>query len=251
MCHTVAGVKGASPALLHRLPFDSLSDASPILSVFAFARCLRAEARSGSIRHALQGKNLSLLVETPGPKSSPLQRAAIDLGARVAEVPFADADGSVPRDLGALARILGRMYDAIDCGSLAAPVVERIEREAGVPVYAGLGLDDRPARALADLLTLSEAGPPTGAPPGIVFLGDTQTLRSRVFLASARQVGFVVKPGKPGHESAASEADFVVDATHPPRWSLRRANVPLDEEQRSENHRCLMQTVLMDTMARA
>jgi ornithine carbamoyltransferase len=181
--------------------------------------------------------------------SSALHRAAVDLGARVAEVLFAEPDGSTPHDVGALARILGRMYDAIDCGSLAASTVERIELEAGVPVYAGLGQDDRPARALGDLLTLFEAVAPAGAKAGILFVGDTQTLRSRTFLSAAQEMGFDLKFGGLDGDPAADDADLMVDATRP-QWSLRRAGMPIDEERRSENHRCVMQTVLLDTIVR-
>lgn len=219
--------------------------ASKIQAGFAAARRLRADAHSGARRKALSGKNLALLLSTPsGPEMSPLHRAAQDLGARVSEVRF-ETDGSLP-DIGSLARLLGRLYDAIDCGALPDATVRGIELEAGVPVYAGLGLNDHPARMLADLMTLCEHAMPSASQPTLLFLGDPQTIRSRTFLSAAREMGFalrVVESGRP-----ASNEAFLVDATHPPQWSLYGPASPIDEDQRSTNHRCMMQTVLLDTM---
>ncbi len=125
--------------------------------------------------------------------------------------------------------------------------MRRIEQEAGLPIYEGLGLDDHPARALADLMTLCDHGSPPAPEASILFLGDPWTIRARAFLAAAREIGFEVRVGKHS-QAASSEASFVVDATRAPRWSLRAQTTSLDEARRSENHRCVMQTVLLDTI---
>lgn len=248
--HTVTVVKD-----IHSFPSRSLSIDEPLLAgriaaLFAAARRLRADAHSGAVGKTLRGKNLALLQTVPpGRETSPLHRAAQDLGVRVAEVRF-ETGGPTQPDIGTLARLLGRMYDAIDCGALPPPTVQRIELEAGVPVYAGLGLDDHPARVLADLMTLCEHGSPPVPPGTILFLGDSQTGRSRAFLSAAREMGFALHVAEPGG-SASNEATFVVDAMHSPHWSLHGSGHPIDEARRSENHRCVMQIVLLDTMAQA
>lgn len=248
--HTVSGVKGILSIPSRRLPADQPMDAGEILSVFAAARRLRADAHTGAISEALHGKNVALLVKAPGQESAALHRAAHDLGARVAEVLFVEPDASPQHNIGALGRILGRMYDAIDCGSLATPTVERIELEAGVPVYAGLGLDDHPARMLGDLLTLYEHGALPKPQATILFVGDPHTRRSRAFLTAARAIGFELKLNESSANPVATEM-FAVDATHTRHWSLYMASKPIDEARRSENHRCVMQTVLLDTIVRA
>jgi len=249
--NTVAVVKSGFAIPSHRLSSGEALGAERILAIFAAARRLRADAHAGTVGKPLRGKNLALLLGTPpGGEMSALHRAAQDLGARVAEVRFAEpiSSASGADDIRDLARMLGRMYDAIDCATLAAATVRRIEQEAGVPVYQGLGQDDHPARALGDLMTLCDHQSPASA--SILFLGDPRTLRNRAFLAAAREIGFDVRVGK-HPRAASSHASFVVDATRTPHWSLQAPSGPLDEARRSENHRCVMQTVLLDTIVKA
>lgn len=246
--HTVATVKPSSSHASSWQPDEPLA-AAKIVALFAAARRLRADSDAGASASALRGKNLALLLARPsGREVSPLHRAARELGARVAEVPF-ETDASSQVDIGALARLLGRMYDAIDCDALPLPTVRRIEREAGVPVYAGLGLDDHPARVIADLLTLCDLASPQAVKTRIVFLGDPRTPRGSIFLAAARELGFALQITEAGH-AASNDAAYVVDATRPSTWSLHAEGRPIEEARRSANHRCVIQTVLLDTIPR-
>lgn len=248
---TFTGVSTAPSIPFHRPWWNEPLDAARVLAVFATARRLRADGRNGALSKSLRGKNLALLLGAPaGRQASTLHRAALDLGARVAEIRFVEPEAGTPHDIGTLARLLGRMYDAIDCGALAPATVDRIEQEAGVPVYAGLGLDEHPARMLADLMTLCDYRSPPPPEPTILFRGEPQAGRDRAFLSAAQDLGFAVRVA--GHPDAASEAGaLAVDATHPPHWSLHGPGGPIDEARRAENHRCLLQAVLLDTMGGA
>ncbi|RZL92718.1 MAG: hypothetical protein EOP82_09265 [Variovorax sp.] len=245
-------VESALAILCHSFSSSQPQVARNIPAIFAAARRLRADAHAGTTPKPLRGKNLALLfVAPPGGQTSALHRAALELGARVAQVRFAEPTRSAPArdDIRALARMLGRMYDAIDCDTLPPATVRQIERTAGVPVYEGLGLDNHPAWALADLMTIHDHRPP--APDtSILFLGDPQTTRGRAFVLAARELGFEVRLGDRG-QAASNDATFVVDATRPPHWSLQGPNSPLDEARRSENHHCMMQAVLLETIVRA
>ncbi|MDM0078614.1 hypothetical protein QTH90_29695 [Variovorax sp. J2P1-59] len=243
--HTVAFVKAAnSPSQLWS-PVELC--AANTAAIFSTARRLRADSHAGGTHKALRGRNLALLLSAPsGHEISPLQRAAEDLGARVAEVRF-EADATTQPDIGALARLLGRMYDAIDCDTLPRSTVQRIEMEACVPVYAGLGRDDHPVRALADLLTLCEHGSKDMSRANLVFMGDVHTSRSSTFLLAARELGFSLQLTEFA-QPASDESAYVVDATNPPGWSLYAQGRLIDEAHRSQNHRCVMQTVMLDTI---
>ncbi len=223
--------------------------AADILALFASARRLRADAHAGTVGGRLQGKNLALLVgRSPCGETSALRRAAQELGARVSEVRFTDPAGTkASDDIRDLARMLGRMYDAIDCATLAPATVRRIEQEAGVPVYQGLALDDHPVRVLADLMTLCDHRPVPASEQSILYLGDALTLRGRAFLSAARAIGFEVRLGQ-HTQLASNDATFVVDATHHPHWTLHSSPVLLSEARRSETHRRMMQAVLLDTL---
>ena len=225
--------------------------ARSILATFATAQRLRANAQAGTGSQPLRGKNLALLLGAlPEGDVATLRSAAQALGARVADLRFTRSQypAAGRDDVGALARVLGRMYDAIDCEALPPADTLRIEQAAGVPVYCGLCLDEHQARILADLMTLHEHRSPPGA--SIRFLGDPKTARGSRFVLAAREAGFEVLLDGQG-DPASKDATFVVDARHSPRWSLLAATGPLDEARRAENHRCVIQTVLLDTIVKA
>lgn len=249
---TVAGnnlraVMPAAPFMpIARLSSSEELTAAGILDIFAAARRLRAQWLAGMVDKPLRGRNLALLrTSPPGKGISVLHRAALDLGARVAELRFGDAGLPPPPELRTLSRMLGRMYDAIDCGTMTSTVVRQIERDAGVTVYEGLDRDDHPARVLADLMTLYEHCP-RASERSLVFLGDPHTMRSDAFLSAAREVGFQVRVGNPRQEAAN---DAVVDATHPCHWSIHAPTAAPNESERMDNHRLVLQTVLISTIA--
>ena len=55
------------------------------------------------------------------------------------------------------ARVLGRMFDAIEFRGFRQDMVETLAKWSGVPVYNGLTDEWHPTQVLADLLTLEEA----------------------------------------------------------------------------------------------
>jgi len=220
------------------------------LAMMAAAERLRAQARAGTSAQPLRGKNLALLLgPPPSGDIATLRRAAQDLGARVAEIRFTEpAKAAGERDgVLALARMLGRMYDAVDCEALASATARWIEQEAGVPVYHGMCLEEHPARVLGDLMTLRELRSPPGA--SILFLGDPKAPRGSQFVSAARAVGFDVLVG--GAQTASNDANFLVDARHTAHWKLMATARQVDEVRRAENHRCVMQAVLLDTIVKA
>ncbi len=79
------------------------------------------------------------------------------------------------------------------------------------------------------------------------FLGDPRTPRGSIFLAAARELGFALQVAEAGH-GASNDAAYVVDATRPSTWSLHAEGRPIEEARRSANHRCVIQTVLLDTI---
>ena len=54
------------------------------------------------------------------------------------------------------ARVLGRMYDAIEYRGDGQDIVEELAACAGVPVYNGLTNEFHPTQILADLMTMTE-----------------------------------------------------------------------------------------------
>jgi ornithine carbamoyltransferase len=119
-------------------------------SLVEMAASLRRAAEHGVEQPLLRGKNIALLCSDPASRTAnDFQRAATRLGARVSPVPphpsLLDAQGGG-------ARMLARLYDAIECEGLSREDAQRLQRLAGVPVYSGLADPDHPlSRLLAAL----------------------------------------------------------------------------------------------------
>jgi len=113
------------------------------------ARLLQRAAQVGGPRPMLRGKKLGLLHGTED--SSDVRHfcsAAHELGAHVAQIRSAFTPDSTPSEVQDTARMLGRLYDAVECQGLPPALVEQLADAAGIPVYDGLA---SPSHASADL----------------------------------------------------------------------------------------------------
>lgn len=122
----------------------STSPWSPDTLLHAAGQLSRAAAE-GALPRPLRGKRLALLSDDhASPAATAFVRAATELGAHVALVRAATASG--PRGVAAL---LGQLYDAIECQGLADAELRELVRDAGVPVFNGIGNAAHPLYALA------------------------------------------------------------------------------------------------------
>ena len=114
----------------------------------ATAERLRAACRAGTAGRPLVGKNLAVLQSGGATEASTLQRAATELGARVAQVSLGEPPPAAG-DFAHIARMLGRLYDAIDASGMPHDAAAELDKHAGVPVYRGFADEGHPVRALA------------------------------------------------------------------------------------------------------
>lgn len=142
-------------------------------AVLGTAETLRRAAEAGVEQPLLKGKNIAVLCEDPGCESAnAFAAAASALGARVSRIPAdaslrdAGAGGDTARDM---ARMLGLLYDAVECDDLPPDVAHRLQGLLNVPVYNGLARGDHPLQRLS-----------TGAlPPALLVQAMlVQTLRT-------------------------------------------------------------------------
>lgn len=120
----------------------------------ALLRQAGALARAnGEALQLMAGKQLALLsADADGQAAIEFMQAAKALGAHVSFVQAGlDEDSSEPQ-VDATARVLGQLYDAVECQHLPDELVRRIARGAGIPVFAGLATPEHPTAALADEL---------------------------------------------------------------------------------------------------
>jgi ornithine carbamoyltransferase len=229
-------VKFSSPSLPHRSTW-SLQNLScdDVLALLDGAGRLKRAARAGQPCTPLRGKNLALLGEV---EDGLLRRAATELGAKVA---FLSAQGG--HGLNGSARLLGRLYDAVDGGRMPDAALEQLNRDAGVPVFNGLGADDHPSRVLAELLTIQEHAGKALAGLRVLFIGDPETPCGKALRRAAALTGIDLRLGGP-----RGDAQFVLDASSPAHWTLSDANGPIDDAERADDRRFVVQALLANTI---
>lgn len=112
----------------------------------------------GGPPHLLRGKNIGLLCSPAHAHDGLLfTHAATAIGAQVAPLRASLSVLSTPLQVQRMARVLGRLYDAVECLGLPPDLVRRIGNEAGVPVFESLAAGQHPTHELARALGL-EAG---------------------------------------------------------------------------------------------
>ncbi|MFE0174103.1 ornithine carbamoyltransferase [Streptomyces sp. NPDC059002] len=155
---------------------------------------LKAAKKAGTETRRLHGKNVALIFE----KSSTRTRCAFEVAAadQGASTTYLDPSGShigSKESAKDTARVLGRMFDAIQFRGTEQDTVETLAAHAGVPVYNGLTDDWHPTQMLADVLTMSEHS--TGPLAGITFayLGDARFNMGNSYLITGALLGMDVR----------------------------------------------------------
>ena len=137
----------------------TLSDfsATDIRLLLALARRAREDRRTGTVHQRFAGMSLALLYEKPSTRT----RCAFDTafgeeGGHTVFLGAGDIHLGAKESLEDTARILGRMFDAIQFRGFEQATVEALARLSGVPVYNGLTDTRHPTQVLADLMTLEQ-----------------------------------------------------------------------------------------------
>ena len=124
-----------------------------VANLLSRARLLRCAAMDGNTPRLLRGKNLGLLCETQADEAQALLRSAAEaLGARVAVMRSGLSVASTVQEVQDTARVLGRLYDAVECQGLDPALVACIGLHAGIPVFDGAVAKDYPVDQLAEFL---------------------------------------------------------------------------------------------------
>src|SRR4029078_12576843 len=117
---------------------------------------------AGNETKRLEGKEIALIFEKTSTRTrSSFEVAAFDQGAHVTYIDPSGSQLGHKESVADTARVLGRMYDAIEFRGNAQSDVEQLAAPAGVPVYNGLTNEWRPAQMPAAFLTMHE---PSGKP---------------------------------------------------------------------------------------
>src|SRR5690606_20900890 len=91
------------------------------------------------------------------------------------------------------ARVLGRVYDAIEYRGYGQSVVEELARYAEVPVYNGMTDEFHPTQVLADFLTMQEHAAKPLRAIAYVFIGDAANNMGDSLLIGGAKMGMDVR----------------------------------------------------------
>ncbi|QKW09807.1 ornithine carbamoyltransferase [Streptomyces sp. NA04227] len=169
-------------------------DATEFRALVSLAAELKAAKRAGREERALTGRNIALIFE----KTSTRTRCAFEVAAadQGASTTYLDPSGSQighKESVKDTARVLGRMFDAIQYRGDSQAKVEELARHAGVPVYNGLTDDWHPTQMLADVLTMTEHSPRPLDETAFAYLGDARFNMGNSYLVTGALLGMDVR----------------------------------------------------------
>jgi ornithine carbamoyltransferase len=180
--------------------FLTLAEFSPeeLAYLLDLAAELKAERREGREEQRLAGKTIALIFE----KDSTRTRCAFEVAAyhQGAHVTYLGPTGSHighKETVKDTARVLGRMYDAIEYRGFGESVADELARWAGVPVYNGLTDEWHPTQILADFLTLREHVAKPLADVSFCYMGDAHANMADSYLVGAAKMGMDLRIASP------------------------------------------------------
>ena len=134
-----------------------------------------------------KGKNIALIFEKTSTRTRcSFEIAASDLGMGSTYLDPKASQIGKKESIADTARVLGRMYDAIEYRGYGQEIVEALAENAGVPVINGLTNEFHPTQLLADMLTIREK---FGRIEGLnfVYMGDARyNMGNSIMIACAK-----------------------------------------------------------------
>jgi ornithine carbamoyltransferase len=177
-----------------------LADFSPeeITYLIDLAAELKAAKREGREERKLVGKEIALIFEKDSTRTRcAFEVASYDQGAHVTFIGPSGSHIGHKETVKDTARVLGRMYDAIEYRGFAQDTAEELAKWAGVPVYNGLTDEWHPTQMLADFLTFREHIPRPLNEVVFCYLGDARFNMADSYLVAGAKLGMDVRIASP------------------------------------------------------
>lgn len=169
-----------------------------LLYLLDLSRDLKRAKYSGVGRTSLAGKNIALIFEKSSTRTRcAFEVAAYDEGAHVTYIDPTSSQIGHKESMKDTARVLGRMYDAIEYRGAGQEIVEELAEYAGVPVFNGLTDEFHPTQMLADVLTMTEHCPKPLHDIAYAFVGDGRNNVANSLLLVGAKLGMDVRIGAP------------------------------------------------------
>ena len=158
------------------------------------ARDLKRAKQARSEQKHLAGKEICLIFE----KTSTRTRCAFEVAChdQGANVTYLDPTGSQighKESFKDTARVLGRMFDALEYRGASQAGLEQLAKYAGVPVYNGLTDEYHPTQMLADVMTMREYSDKPVHQIKYAYLGDTRSNMGHSLMIAGCLMGMDVR----------------------------------------------------------
>ena len=177
-----------------------LSDFSPeeITYLIELAAELKAAKKEGREEQKLVGKEIALIFEKDSTRTRcAFEVAAFDQGAHVTFIGPSGSHMGHKETVKDTARVLGRMYDAIEYRGFGQETAEELAEWAGVPIYNGLTDEWHPTQILADFLTFREHLDKPLNEVVFCYLGDARFNMADSYLIGGAKLGMDVRIASP------------------------------------------------------
>ena len=162
------------------------------------ARDLKRAKYAGYEVRQLRGKNIALIFEKASTRTRcAFEVAAYDQGANVTYLDPAGSHIGSKESIKDTARVLGRMYDAIEYRGAGQHIAEELADYAGVPVFNGLTDEFHPTQMLADLMTMREHVPQPWHEISYCYVGDARGNMGNSLIVAGSLMGMDVRIAAP------------------------------------------------------
>ncbi|PYE13056.1 ornithine carbamoyltransferase [Paraburkholderia silvatlantica] len=174
------------------------------------SRDLKRAKYTGTEQQHLKGVNIALIFEKTSTRTRcAFEVAAYDQGANVTYIDPTSSQIGHKESMKDTARVLGRMYDAIEYRGFRQEIVEELAKFAGVPVFNGLTDEYHPTQMLADVLTMREHSDKPLTQISYAYLGDARNNMGNSLLLIGAKLGMDVRIAAP--KSLWPHDDLVAD----------------------------------------
>jgi ornithine carbamoyltransferase len=188
-------------SLMHHTPRE-------LLYLLDLSRDLKRAKYTGTERQHLKGKNIALIFEKTSTRTRcAFEVAAHDQGAHVTYIDPVSSQIGHKESMKDTARVLGRMFDAIEYRGFAQEIVEELAHFAGVPVFNGLTAEFHPTQMIADVLTMREHSDKPLHEISYAYLGDARYNMGNSLLMIGAKLGMDVRIAAP--EALWPHTDFI------------------------------------------
>jgi ornithine carbamoyltransferase len=165
-----------------------------LLGLLDLGALLKAERRAGTESQRLGGKRIALLFEKTSTRTRiSFEVAAAEQGAATTYLDPQSSQLGHKESAADTARVLSRLFDAIEYRGSSQAIVNTLAEFADVPVYNGLTDDWHPTQMLADFLTMRECAGQDFTEISYAYLGDARNNMGNSLLVTGAILGCDVR----------------------------------------------------------